>query len=168
MEVTGNCRFENIVLYNFLPLCNGPLAMQDCKCLFRTSFFSYSSLLFFFFFYIAPWPQAIFQFSATELNPGGHICHLWVSFSAVTVLLMDSAYFHLMIELELSLPAACSAWLKKWPWKLLKGSGQGWPEEALWLAVCLFLWNSSSYVYFRPTASEEILNLPPPQTPPSR
>lgn len=28
---------------------------------------------FFFFFHIAPQPQAIFQFSATELNPGRHI-----------------------------------------------------------------------------------------------
>ena len=49
MEVTGNCRFANIVLYNFSPLCNGPLAMQDSKCLFMTSFFSSYSLFFFFF-----------------------------------------------------------------------------------------------------------------------
>lgn len=37
----------------------------------------------------------------------------------------------LTTELGLSSPAACSAWLKKPSWKLLKGSRRGWPEEAL-------------------------------------
>lgn len=36
----------------------------------------------------------------------------------------------LTTELGLSSPAACSAWLKKPSWKLLKGSRRGWPEEA--------------------------------------
>ena len=69
MEVTGNCRFKNIS-YTIFRLCG--MGLLPCK----NPNVYLGPVSFFLFFYIAPQPQAIFQFSATELNPGGLLCHL--------------------------------------------------------------------------------------------
>lgn len=106
------------------------IIVQHLKHLFSTSFL---------FYFLTPWSQGMSQISTTELNPVGHICHLnlFICDNVPCVIYL----FHLLIKLEFSLLTACSAQLKSNPENPWRSVGRGWPEEALELALYLFLGN---------------------------
>lgn len=92
------CRWlaaADMKIYTQVCMCS-PCEMGLLSCNIGNVYFGPAS-------FTALWLQRMSQISATELNPVGHMCHLWVSLSSVTAHLVDSACPHRMIALELSL-----------------------------------------------------------------